>query len=90
MLDEEGIEFTNCLTYVPTPNGNIVNEETIWDITGSLIKKISLTEEEILCKDRTLLVPVKYRTFEDAMAVCEQLGEIGLYSYILFWDIPSF
>ena len=80
MLDEEGIEFTKCLTYVPTPNGNIGNEDTRWDISGSLVKKISSTEEEIFCKDRTVLVPVRYRTFEDAMVVCEQLGEKGLYS----------
>ena len=79
LSEKEGIEFTNCLDYVPTPDGNIVNEGTRWNITGSLIKKITLSETDILCKDRTLLVPIRYQTFNDAMTVCEQLGEIGLF-----------
>ena len=74
---EEGGDFTNCVDYSPTPDGNIINTDTRWNITGNLIKKISLSETEILCKDRTVFVPVRYRTFTDAMTVCEQLGEIG-------------
>ena len=47
---------------------------------GSLIKKISLAESDILCTSRTLIVPVKYRTAHDAMAICEELGERGIIS----------
>ena len=77
LTEQEGIDFTNCLTYVPTPSGNLVNGTTKWNITGSLIKKISLTESEIFCSSRTLLIPVRYRTVHDAMAICEELGERG-------------
>ena len=82
------------MDYVTTPDGNIVNEGTRWNITGTLIKKITLSETDILCNDRTLLVPVRYRTFNDAMTVCEQLGEIGLYDkvtmFCLFHILGSF
>ena len=65
------------MTYVPTPSGNLINDNTVWNITGSLIKKISLTESDIFCTSRTLLIPVRYRTAHDAMAICEELGETG-------------
>ena len=74
---EEGIEFTNCLAYTSTPDGNLIDKETRWNVTGSLIKKITLTEEDILCKDKTVVVPIKFKTFVDAMTICEQLGEKG-------------
>ena len=77
MTEQEGFDFTNCLTYVQTPPGNLINETTEWNITGSLIKKISLRESDISCTSRTLLIPVRYRTAHDAMAVCEELGERG-------------
>ena len=65
------------MTYAPTPSGNLINDLTEWNITGSLIKKISVTESDILCTSRTLLIPVRYRTAQDAMAICEELGERG-------------
>ena len=84
LTKEEGLDYTNCVDYSPTPDGNIINTDTRWNITGTLIKKISLSETDILCKDRTVFVPVRYRTFTDAMTVCEQLGERGgTYHYIL-------
>ena len=87
---EEGEDYTNCVDYSPTPDGNVINTDTRWNITGSLIKKISLSETEILCKDRTVFVPVRYRTFTDAMTVCEQLGEIGdTKDALVDLDIPS-
>ena len=60
------------------PPGNIVNGNTEWNITGSLITKISQDRDQIICKDQTLLIPVRYRTWNNAMAVCSQLGHSGL------------
>ena len=77
MDDEEGIQFTECSKAIEIPPGNIVNGNTEWNITGSLIRKISQEREDIVCKDRTILIPVRYRTWKDAMAVCSQLGHIG-------------
>ena len=77
LTEQEGLDFTNCLSYVPTPSGSLINDATEWNITGSLIKKITLTESDIFCTSRTLLIPVKYRTAHDAMAICEELGETG-------------
>ena len=65
------------MTYATTPSGNLINDLTEWNITGSFIKKISVTESDILCTSRTLLIPVRYRTAQDAMAICEELGERG-------------
>ena len=37
---EEMSEFTNCTTYEETnPPGNLINKNTLWSITGSLINK---------------------------------------------------
>ena len=77
MTDQEGEEYTNCLTYVPTPPGNLINHTTPWNITGSLIKKITMQQSDVFCTSRTLLIPVRYRTVLDAMAICEELGETG-------------
>ena len=78
LTEKEGKEFTDCLKYVPTPAGNLINEDTKWNINGSFIKKISLSESDILCTDRTLLIPVRYRTIQDATSICEELGEKGI------------
>jgi hypothetical protein len=76
LTQQEGADFTACLPYVPTPAGNIINHNTEWKITGSL-KKISLPSSDILCTSRTLLIPVRYRTAQDAMAICQELGDTG-------------
>ena len=89
LSEEEGLNFTDCHDYVPTHAGNLVNSLTEWNITGTLIKKINMEDSDILCTSRTLLVPVRYRTVQDAMAICEELGETGrysLYSFCLIWN----
>ena len=82
LTQQEGSDFTACLSYVPTPAGNIINHTTEWNITGSLIKKISLASSSVLCTSRTLLIPVRYRTAQDAMAICQELGDAGNILYI--------
>ena len=77
LTNQEGEAYTNCLSYEPTPTGNLVNGSTQWNITGDLIKKISLSGSEVLCSSRTLLIPVRYRTAKDARDICQELGDAG-------------
>ena len=40
--------------------GNLVNTDTKWNITGTLIKKVDLKESDIFCTvGRTLYIPVR-------------------------------
>ena len=77
LTDEEGQLFTESQKASRIPPGNLVNGNTEWNISGTLIQKTKYSENEILCNSRTLLIPVRYRTFQDAMAICEELGETG-------------
>ena len=75
---EEMTNFTNCVKYKKiNPEGNLINSNTEWDISGTLIQKIEISENDISCGGRTLLLPIRYRTIEDAMGMCEALGERG-------------
>ena len=50
---EEMSKFTNCTKYEETnPPGNLINKNTQWRVTGSLIKKIQMPENEVLCIPR--------------------------------------
>ena len=77
LTDKELNFYTNCTSYVPTTPGNLVNENTRWTITGSLIKKVEVTEGDIFCSPRTIYVHIKYKMKTQAMDVCEELGETG-------------
>ena len=78
LSDQELNFFTNCTNYVPTSAGNLVNDNTSWNITGSLIKKVELSKDEVFCSPRTIYVHVKYKERRQAMDVCEELGERGI------------
>ena len=79
LLSEQELNFfTNCTTYVPTTAGNLVNENTRWNISGTLIKKVELSEDDVFCSPRTIFVHVKYKERKQAMDVCEELGETGV------------
>ena len=77
LTDQELNFFTNCTTYVPTTPGNLINEDTRWNISGSLIKKVDLSKDDVFCSPRTIYVHIKYKKKEQAMDVCEELGETG-------------
>ena len=84
---EEGVNFTDCRhhnNHIETLEGNLINQQTNWNITGNLIRKISLEADEVQCTSRTLLIPVRYRTAQDAMEICEELGETGKLFNLLF------
>ena len=78
---EEMQNYTQCYPYhSEIPNvGNLINPSTSWSITGSLIKKIEIPQEDIVCQNRTVLIPKRFEKMEKAMAICEILGEEGDY-----------
>ena len=71
--------FSRCKSFGPIESaGNLINSSTVWNITGTLIHKISISQDEIGCSfGRNVLVPIRYRTIEDATEVCTALGEKG-------------
>ena len=77
LTDQELNFYTNCTTYVPTTPGNLINENTRWNITGSLVRKVELSEDDVFCSPRTIYVHIKYKKQSRAMDVCEELGETG-------------
>ena len=82
LLSQEEMEkFTQC-----SPNyskietvGNIINPSTQWEISGSLIEKIDVPEADVVCQNRTVLIPIRYEKMEEAMGICEILGKKGDY-----------
>ena len=58
--------------------GNLINSSSSWNTTGTLISKINVSQDEINCDfGRNVLVPIRFRTIEDATQVCDALGEKG-------------
>ena len=89
-------KFTNCTHHEEINTvGNLINKDTNWNNSGTLIKNLEISSQEINCasrlnwinhknmiiaiinKIRTLVLPIRYRTIEDAMGICEALGETG-------------
>ena len=54
LTDQEMSNYSQCgeEDYTATPPGNLINQDTLWNITGTLIKKIDLTPDQIDCKSR--------------------------------------
>ena len=55
LTGEDMQKYTECKTlYEETPPGNLINTNTVWTITGTLINKISISAEDIVCENRYL------------------------------------
>ena len=54
LSEEEMSNYSQCgeKEYTATPPGNLINQDTVWNITGSLINKIQLSADQIDCKSR--------------------------------------
>ncbi|XP_023345432.1 uncharacterized protein LOC111714532, partial [Eurytemora carolleeae] len=63
---EELANYSNCIPY--KISGNIVNEETIWTITGTLIQEELIPKSVIECslenKIKTVFVTIPYQNFQ--------------------------
>ena len=50
---DEMTKFTNCTHYEEiSPPGNLINKETNWNISGTLIKTLEISGEDIDCASR--------------------------------------
>ena len=50
-------KFTDCAKYEEiNPSGNLINKNSNWDISGTLIKKLELLAEDIRCSSRFDLI----------------------------------
>ena len=78
---DEMRNFTQCKTYREiSPGGNLINGGSNWQISGGLIQKIQIDEEELNCPaKRTIVLPIKYRSVHDAMGTCQSMAEKGKY-----------
>ena len=81
LSQEEMAKYTQCYpNYLRIqPIGNLINSTTQWEISGSLIEKIEMSETDINCQNRTVLIPIRYEKMEEAMGICEILGDVGDY-----------
>ena len=54
LTDQEMSNYSQCgeQEYTATPPGNLINQDTVWNITGSLISKIQLSADQVDCKSR--------------------------------------
>ena len=78
---EEMSKYTQCYPYYSRIQtvGNLINPSTRWEVSGSLIEKIEVPETDVVCQNRTVLIPIRFEKMEDAMGICEILGEVGNY-----------
>ena len=92
LSEDELRDYSQCLNYTATPPGNLVNSDTVWEVSGRLIHTVTIDEHEVDCVNRTLLVPIRYRTMEDAMRICESIGERGnfLRAFLDYTDYVKF
>ena len=74
----ELVEKTRC-DGVDIEPGNIVNKDSSWNLTGSLIKKVSITVNETKCSRQKSVVnaflPIPELTREDAEDLCKKFGQ---------------
>ena len=54
LTEQEMSNYSQCgdQEYTATPPGNLINSNTLWNITGTLINKIELSPDQIDCKSR--------------------------------------
>ena len=75
---EELKEKTRC-DGEDTQPGNIVNKDSSWNITGSLVKKITIPVKDTQCGRQKSVVnaflPIPQLTREDAEDLCKRFGE---------------
>ncbi|XP_023325055.1 uncharacterized protein LOC111698837 [Eurytemora carolleeae] len=75
LSDEELKEYSNCNSVVQL-NGNIVNQSTVWNITGRFIERREFSKSEIECSDqnkhKTVFVTSLFKNFEDANEACDK------------------
>ena len=72
LADNTNCEHTNAL------NGNLINKDSVWTMTGTLTKEMEVDSTDLICnKDVQKInafLPVPELTREDAVGLCQKLG----------------
>ena len=74
---EELAQMTNCQNSTSLV-GNLINEDTVWNMTGTLTKALEVDPSKLLCnKDVQKInafLPIPELTKKDAVDLCQKLG----------------
>ena len=77
MSAEELSQMTNCQNSTSLV-GNLINEDTVWNMTGTLTKAMEVDPSKLLCiKDVQKInafLPIPELTKKDAVDLCQKLG----------------
>lgn len=76
MREEELTSRTSCNNSNPD-QGNLVNDDSNWQLTGTLLKKTDVPIEDVLCEDSksqlNAFLPIRGLTKEEATNMCKRL-----------------
>ncbi|XP_023323855.1 uncharacterized protein LOC111697908 [Eurytemora carolleeae] len=76
LSDTELKDYSNCIPV--KASGNIINDSTLWDVTGNLTMKKEFNQSDVECSDqnkrRTVYVTSTFANFEDANEACDKYG----------------
>ena len=78
MSEAELREKTSC-TEINTEQGNLVNSNTNWNLTGDLVFTIDVVLEDLKCHKKAekinAFLPIPDLTKQDAIDLCQKFGE---------------
>ena len=77
-MDEAELRLETSCESNSGEQGNIANEFTNWGLSGSLLQKISVPEEDVLCTPKQSIInaflPIPELTKQDALDLCSRFG----------------
>ena len=78
MLDEAELKKqTDCLT-TSSDQGSLVNASSKWELTGKLVKEVSISADEAICLKKNRIynafLPISQLTKDDALDLCHKFG----------------
>ena len=78
MTEEELTDYSGCEEHVEM-RGDLVTADTVFQITGKLIKKIKVPTAEVFCtrktKKKIVNIHVPFLRFSDAVNSCNKFSE---------------
>ena len=78
MSERELREKTSC-TEVNTEQGNLINNNTTWNLTAELVTLVDVPLEEVSCQKKAekinAFLPVPKLRKEEALDLCHKFGE---------------
>ena len=76
LTEEEGKEYSGCGKYTLVPGGDLINDTVGFNITGGLIKAVTVDPEDTLCSHanpmNTLFLHSPFKRLTDAKETCNK------------------